>query len=637
MASNAIKLTRFATNESREYGQDNPRFSVTVPEQVGMTDPSQGKLVLRARLYAQDPAGQEVPYPVVFGSQQTNASGSMYSPYDATALIRNTRVTSRNGYHGERRRANLIDANREWYTSGTNDKSSMMHGFSSENYSKLRTRGDRNNCSLPIVPWFNYNRPNGLGKDSNAPAVANEAEIELPLSCVDPLFRDVSMMPHQAFGDMDIKVELEDQIDVVANWPCLPVNIAGEDESTGTQWPKQDHIDNKVKLVTQYADAATAEANSMFYNGMTVEIIYTKGATVVKETGQVANIEYTGGTIAFNVTGSTTAVDTTSTAVTKVTVSAFNQGNPIQNSCAPALVACNNSNAATFGTAAFPLVETAAYSSDEDVKERLPFYVGCPVHVGYVQSGSSAEVYDTIAAISVSAAGVASYTMTSMSIDGSTNAISAVKISMLNRHLQPRWKISEAYIQLPQHILPASSEKQQEQLMKEMNIPFYAEQLLSRSLPSATTVQDTVNLQPMCCGVAVLTPQTGLLSGRENVVDYRLAIDGQQMTNRPVPIGAAQDDAIDLQLHYASLKLYFANVGRVLKKYNKAPISAGTGYDDVRADRSIVAAITPRKPVLQVFNMTLDGGATAIPQQEYFYVQSIAKAVIIKDGRLQVV
>jgi hypothetical protein len=147
MSQAAIKVKRFQANESEFTQNGRNRTEVLVPASVGFTDLTGSKVILDMHVDVLQGA-TKVALPVTFGNHEM-VSG-------AQALLRNSRVVSAdNGLLNERRYANVIDANLDWYSQSRAQED--QHSLTG--YSNTQSYGIDRASALPDCPFIIYNRP----------------------------------------------------------------------------------------------------------------------------------------------------------------------------------------------------------------------------------------------------------------------------------------------------------------------------------------------------------------------------------------------------------------------------------------------------------------------------------------------
>lgn len=314
---------------------------------------------------------------------------------------------------------------------------------------------------------------------------------------------------------------------------------------------------------------------------------------------------------------------------------------------------CDVAQADAFGSKTNPIIVTGTYTAAS--MKQIPLWVGAPIKVTYEEATVATALWTTVTALRVDATNNQMQIETAATLPGATDrTLVVVRIAHdfpTDGNAGPRaigagidatpytveWAIDESYLQVHKLIVEGEMLQKAIESLKDASIKFMDYKVVSKSHEGGKQISDTLAIDPMALGVAVITPINGhFASGFDSVSQYRFAIDGVETTNRDVDIGLM--DRAPRALHNHLLRQWFANQGKQLRKYDM-PNRRFVGTN-VRGQNThtIFPVITPMVPYSQNLNLRLQAtGANDINAKEYHFVQVRAREMKITDQGIQMV
>lgn len=648
--SAAIKVKRFQALESDFTKNGRNRTEVRVPASVGFSDLTGSKVILDMNVQVKQGA-TTVPLPVTFGNHEMVGG--------AQALIRNSRVVSeQNGLLNERRYANVIDANLEWYgKSRAKEDAESAFGWSN-----TQAYGIDRASQLPDCPFIIYSRPSFDQPSTTTQAYTRRAEIPVAWKHIDA-FGVMPQFPHVNVGNLNYHIEFEDQIDVVAPAqmpsralvPCVSTAAVANKLKTLTLVPTASalwRVPQVGDLVTAYFLNSTA--------GTAFAPKFTAGVAVA-EVDQIATVSLVSGvytvTLAdgFNTAGATDAC-------VKILLAYWS---PAENdalvSTGLPLPIANNTAGAVAGGSAAPIVfavntpgglqatlnDAGVLTGTADAFKSCPWYVGAPVTLCGIDGNNdtpvrvetfitnltvntttyalSIELQDTITLSGATGLRVPCLTYRDSKMTGDVFTGTAVKFTC-------EWNVDELYLEILQLQLTPSMMEKAMASMANAELPFYDQVLVQKNMPATTLHTEVLSLPANCVGVSVLTPQNlSLVSGFDNCESYRIALNGKEVTNQNIYVGSAQ--TVGRQIHNVLLREHLINIGRALNKFDAPKFCYD--IDVVGATHAMFPCIVPMVPAETIYQIQLFGGSMS--SKNLFFVFHVMKTLKLGGaGKAQV-
>jgi hypothetical protein len=642
----SISLKRFQAAESDFTQTGRLRAKVTVPGLVGFTDLAHSKVVFEMTPTVES-GGNAMPWPVTF-TQPTGRSNADFAPKQAMvgaqALIKNTRVVSREyGLLNEQRHQNVISSNLDWYLKSRDeeDQSDVFGNTISGNY------GRRSNF-VADSPFYTTTVPTVVGTAVTNPAVLHEASIPIDWKHIDQ-FAQIEQFPNIMVGDIDYHIEFEDQIDVIqlAESPINVITITNANSGAAGEMPA---------LIT---DRTRSQIVHPILEGEQVFIRFMEGGNLRQSFVKVASVATNGNNLLFTVTPSIAGLGNAS-ACTGI---AIYYGPRIRAGLGP----FNASNVAAVaangwvGSAANPLVFPAFYGADVANTNpidysKCPFAVGQYICMHYVQANNaSTHEYVLVEQLNVIAGVNAPVGLQVITSEPAPNtftvdAVSSIQVSIPDHDgggdpFTCSWTVNDVYAQMNVlNLMPQQQQDIRRAIQAGVQIPWMEQRLMQKSISEASTVTATLELLPNTVGLAILTPRTlELVSTFDGCTSYRIALDGNEVTNRDIVCGMWTTNR---SIHNYLLKQYYANIGSSLKKYDASWMSrAAVGYIyagaaiselDVNTHSFFPLVVPKKQDYTQLQIQLFTGGAGTMSDKSVFYVSTIERVLQFKDGRVSV-
>lgn len=645
----SVKLVRFNANESNFAKGGRLRTEINVPASVGITDLTGSKLILDMHMSVQQ-GTNDVLLPVTFGNQQMVGG--------AQALLRNSAVVSEtSGILCERRSQNVLSANLDFYRASRaqEDQRSLLGNSTNTNYGV-----DRLNL-LPDNPFIVWKKPTALSGSAAAvseTAVTRRAEIPVPWRHLDN-FGSVASFPNMAVGNLNYRLEFEDQMNVVfparmpfsAGEPCDNKSAVGSLLGAAAAPLTLTKTSANYFRAPQQGDIACAYFIQTTTGGGSYKYPAASGVNA-SGLDEIASVAVVGGKYVVTLKNgfTTTAAAEACQGITLFYCSASEM-------LAPGIfplpldAAITGATGDVFGSAAAPIIfdlnavggiQTSKQDDTitVDALNSIPWYVGAPVTFTAV-GGTTAQVVrheTTIASVTVNGNNL-EITLATPYDGTAIGATNLVQCSLTYRDsyngakFTVAWVIDEVYAEMHQVMLTPQQMMKAKENMANMTIPWVDQQLIQRNMPDGASAHTEV-LQALAgtIGLAVLTPQNlTLLSGFDGCARYRFAINGKEVTNQDIVVGSA--DLKGRQIHNCLLKNFFANLGQALKKYDAPQYDFNCTAD--KDTHAMYPLVIPNMPQESVVQMQLFSD-TSMSGKNIYYVFFRQRELKISNGRVVV-
>ena len=618
----SIKIRRYQADESGFTFTGRNKTKVTIPGNVGITDPTQQHLTLDMHVDVLEGANTML-YPATFG-QRGQVVG-------AQCLIRNTIVTSReHGLMNERRHLNVIDSNLDWYLTSRSkeDQRSIFGHVNNKNY------GHDTGSLLPDNPWLLYNLP-----PTDAPvsafttsAVKRRANIPVAWKHIDQ-FASMSKFPNIAIGDLDYNIEFENQI-----VSMTPVQMATH----------ADKIDSRSAVASLIGTAAapllTSRAPSQFNRkpmpGDQVSFRFiesTSGVARVDKLAVIATVTET--STAYSITlVAGLATSQATEAVTDIYMFTGILSPYTCDDCTPTLDPVGGVNYQV-GVANSPLVIPSIYPNGSSSRHMCPLYVGAPIVVTGNIADTGYNGYFTVASLRPNGTDLEVVLDTPLNVGTVATDLEDIRVAWRDHSeaqalFTVNWTIDDVYANIHEIQLPPSElQKTLNDLRDGRSFAWLDQRLLQQTVTATSTMTQVIELQPNCYGVTLLTPQTlELLSGFDGCTSYRFALDGKEQSSRDIVCGT--DPTAGRQGHNYLLQKYFKNLGQALAKYDANFYDYGSP-DDKRT-HAMYPLVTPFIPRQQTLQVQLFAGSNTMTGKSLFFVSTHERLLNISNGRVTV-
>ena len=661
--SAAIKVKRYQANESDFTKTGRNRTEVKVPASVGFSDLTGSKVILDMHATVME-GSTIVPLPVAFGN------GEMIG--GAQALLRNSRVISaQNGLLNERRYANVIDANLDWYTSSR----AQEDAHASFGNSTTTSFGVDPASGLPDCPFIVYSRPSLELPVASNPAYTRRAEIPVAWKHIDN-FGNMSQFPHINVGDLTYDLEFESQIDTVfpapmpsrAPVPCYNQNAVGGKLQTLTLYPTSANLYRPPQVgdvCTAFFQESTGTiacfAPRAVPSGMGA---FTCGAAAMD---QIATVTLTSGLYTVTLLNGFAVAGATDLC-TKIMLSYFSpaelDGNTDNKIPLPLGANIYGSSTVIGGAGGAPItfipnslggIEATLHNAvaapnnftvTADAYKSIPWYVGAPVTLSGIDananSGTGAPVrletfisqidvdvatknvlvrlQDTI---TLTAGGGPTYSLAVPCLTFRDSKVTGDVFTGATAKFTCDWNVDELYLELLQLQLTPSMMQAAMKQMSNLEIPFYDQILVQKNMPSTTVHTEVLSLPANTVGMTVLTPQNlTLISGFDNCTSYRVALNGKELTNQDITVGNA--DQVGRQIHNVLLREHLINIGRQLKKYDAPKFCYDINVD--AATHAMYGVVVPQVPVETIFQIQLFA-TNAMASKNIYFVHHIERVL----------
>jgi hypothetical protein len=653
MSQAAIKVIRFQANESEFTEQGRNRTEVSVPASVGFTDLTGSKVVLDMHVDVFQGATR-VPLPVTFGNQEMVAGPQ--------SLIRNSRVvSSSNGLLNERRYANVIDANLDWYSqSRAQEDQHTLTG-----YSNTQSYGIDRASGLPDCPFIMYSRPTPTVASTATPAYTRRAEVPVAFKHIDN-FGNMPQFPNLAVGNLTYNIEFENQVQTVfpaampsrAFVPCVDTAAVANRLKTLTLQYKA----NQLYRLPQIGDLCTA----YFLNTTDTAAyapLFTAGVSVAV-LDEIIAVSIVSNTVAVTLkTGF--GVTTATAACTKILLGYFSpmELDPLTPNTIPVPICNNITPSGGAGNAAAPVVfarntlggieatlnAVGTLTTTRDAFKSLPWYVGAPVTLAGIDSNSDTPVrIETfIASVTVDVIGGSPTYNTSIVLVDTLATVGVLRSPSLTfrdskavgnvftseaAKFTCTWTVDELYLELLQLQLTPSMMDKAMKSLSNVELPFYDQLLIQKNMPSTTVHTEVISLLPNTVGVSVLTPQNlSLVSGFDSCLRYRFALNGKETTNQDINVGSAV--IVGRQIHNVLLREHLLNIGKQLKKYDAPKFCYE--IDVVSSTHAMYGLVVPAVPAETIMQLQLFSDV-AMASKNIYYVLHVQRVLKLGGGKAMV-
>ncbi len=654
MSQAAIKVKRFQANESDFTKSGRTRTEVKVPASLGFSDLTGSKVILD--MHATVKQGSTiVPLPVAFGNHEMIGG--------AQALIRNSRVMSaQNGLLNERRYANVIDANLDWYGASR----SQEDAHASFGNSATTSFGVDPASGLPDCPFIIYDRPSIDKPSSTNKAYTRRAEIPVAWKHIDA-FGSMSQFPHVNVGDLTYNLEFESQIDVVfpaampsrAPVPCVSTAAVANKLKTLTLIPTAANLYRPPQvgdLCTAYFQEATGTVACFAPRAVATGMGgFTAGAAAMDE---IATVSLVSGVYTVTLLNGFAVAGATDSCV-KILLAYF-APSELDGTTANKIPLPLGSNiyqsATVVGGAGAPITfipnslgGIEATLNDEgtltvtpDAYKSIPWYAGAPVTLTGLDANANApvrvETFITKVDVDLATSNVLVYLddAIALTIGSGTYSLAVPCLTFRDSKITGdlftgtpvkftcEWNVDELYLEMLQLQLTPSMMASAMKQMSNLEIPFFDQILVQKNMPVTTVHTEVLSLPANTVGMTVLTPQNlTLLSGFDNCTSYRVALNGKELTNQDIKVGSASQ--VGRQIHNVLLREHLMNIGRQLKKYDAPKFSYDISVD--AATHAMFGVVVPQVPVETIFQIQLFADNAMASKNLYFihHVERVLK------------
>ena len=654
--SAAIKVKRYQANESDFTKTGRNRTEVKVPASVGFSDLTGSKVILD--MHATVMQGSTiVPLPVAFGNSEMIGG--------AQALLRNSRVISaQNGLLNERRYANVIDANLDWYSKSR----AQEDAHASFGNSTTTSFGVDPASGLPDCPFIVYSRPSLELPATTTPAYTRRAEIPVAWKHIDN-FGNISQFPHINVGDLTYDLEFESQIDTVFPAP-MPSRAPVPCVTTAAVGGKLQTLSLVTTAANLYRPPQVGDLCTAYFLDQTGTVAvfapravasgmggFTAGAAAMD---QITAVSLVSGTYAVTLLNGF-AVNGATDSCVKIMLSYFSPaeldgttdnkiplplGANIYQSAA--VVGGAGGAAITFipnslGGIEATLNAVGTLTVTADAYKSIPWYVGAPVTLSGIDANANApvrlETFITQVDVDVATKNVLVYLQDTIDLTatGGTYSLAVPCLTFRDSKVPAGsnlftatgikftcdWNVDELYLELLQLQLTPSMMQAAMKQMSNIEIPFYDQILVQKNMPSTTVHTEVLSLPANTVGMTVLTPQNlTLISGFDNCTSYRIALNGKELTNQSINVGNA--DQVGRQIHNVLLREHLINIGLQLKKYDAPKFCYDINVD--AATHAMYGVVVPQVPVETIFQIQLFAD-NAMASKNLFFVHHIERVL----------
>lgn len=663
--SAAIKVRRMQANESEFTKTGRTRTEVKVPASVGFSDLTGSKVILDSHVTVKE-GSTVVPLPVTFGNYEMIGG--------AQSLIRNSRVVSaQNGLLNERRYANVIDANLDWY--GKSRAQEDVHA--TFGWSNTNSYGVDPASGLPDCPYIVYARPSAAQPSTTTKAYTRRAEVPVAWKHIDN-FGNISQFPHINVGDLTYHIEFEDQIDVVFPAP-MPSRAPVPCVSTAA-------VANKLKTLTLQATASALYrppqvgdlCTAYFLEATGTNVCYAPRAVASGMGGftssaatmdEIATVSLSSGVYTVTLLNGFSVAGATDSCV-KILLSYFApselDGNTANKIPLPLGANIYQSASVVGGSGGAPITfipnslggieatlnDAGTLTVTPDAYKSIPWYPGAPVTLTGLDAHANApvrlETFISQVDVDPITFDVKVYLEDTISLTASTGTYSLAVPCVAFRDSKMtgdvftgtpvkftcEWTVDELYLELLQlQLTPSMMDKAMKQ-MSNIEIPFYDQLLVQKNMPATTIHTEVLSLPANTVGMSVLTPQNlSLVSGFDNCNRYRIALNGKELTNQDIVVGNANQ--VGRQIHNVLLREHLLNIGMQLKKYDAPKYCYDVSVPN-EPTHAMYGVVIPQVPVETIFQIQLFADNN-MASKNLFFVHHIERVLKLGGaGKAQV-
>lgn len=278
-------------------------------------------------------------------------------------------------------------------------------------------------------------------------------------------------------------------------------------------------------------------------------------------------------------------------------------------------------------------------ASDLDVN---PFYVGCPLQITLTDStaggGGATVAYSTIASLKVNGARIEIVLTTPIIPSGGVNngATATAITAQLDvaDNATFAWAIQDVYLEMYQLQLTKTQFDRTIEMTRNLSIPWTEYRIQKKTMTASNFYADNVLVEPMCIGMAIITPQNNrLVSSLDLATRYRYTIDGTPVDDRDIPLGAitsgtAQGAARQMQNH--KLMQFYKNIGQTLKRFDLPRLDFNGDLNE--QTHHIYPLILPAVNKSQIVNIEVNASGNMASKDVYF-VMIYQRELKFKNGK----
>lgn len=283
---------------------------------------------------------------------------------------------------------------------------------------------------------------------------------------------------------------------------------------------------------------------------------------------------------------------------------------------------------------------------NEAALDYVPFYVGMPVALNYLKGGvAQPQHLTTIKSLEADSANERVKIILHSQPAGNNPADVMTQINLklhVGNNVKIAYNVQELFVEMHCLQLTPQQLQQAQSAMSSLQIPYNEHRLVQKVLNVTGDYSETLQIEPGCAGVAVLTPLNNrIASCIDKARFYRFSIEGRYTTNRDVQIAPLINNgglSQGRQLHNHLLQKFYGNLGEQLVRfdspvqdYNHAEDAVGLEEDS----HSFYPLVTPIVGNESIVNFQLRcEGADTMQTKEIFYVAVYPRSLNFKDGRL---
>lgn len=272
-------------------------------------------------------------------------------------------------------------------------------------------------------------------------------------------------------------------------------------------------------------------------------------------------------------------------------------------------------------------------------KDQIPFWVGEPVVVSYTVSGSPNQTHrDTVSALEFdTSTGLLSVTLENGA--PTTNATDNVTDITLALYVSPNatydWNVREIRLVIPVLEMDNMQLDKLQKSLQDAELPWLETRLAKDVMSSQTYYNNPFDALPKAVAGVLLTPFNGqLVSGWDNADQYRWSINGDPVT-RDIKVGVLVNNAgigNDRQLHNYYLNHWFANMGKVMKRFDLPPVNyTGNLQDYCHAMYPLVLPLSDNE---QHVGLEIQSNGSNFTDKGVYWYTTHLRSLRFKGGKL---
>ena len=299
--------------------------------------------------------------------------------------------------------------------------------------------------------------------------------------------------------------------------------------------------------------------------------------------------------------------------------------------------------ASDIGSATAPIlfrVKLADAWSNNDY-DAHPWYVGCPVHLSVRDNAVNRPPhYANISSLNVDSA--SGYMQ--IVLDTPFTGLSAAGAALTNVVMYPnfddtatfKWSIEQAHLEMHELQLNELQFKSAMDAMEDLEIPWFEYQVKPFNVAASDDVNIPFTLDPMCAGVAVMTPfNDRLTSSADTATRYRFSLNNRNVDDYEIymgPISGTDAGGVARQLHNDKLLKFFGNLDMSLRQFDLPAYDYDGGI--ANGNHMIYPLNTPMVPVQTQGNLNIKC-STAMTARVAYVVSWHYRQLVFKGGRVQ--